>query len=145
MKSNIWLLLSLSIALGVANATTPPTPDNQVLARPYVAQFAQAQTTQIEEPELSAEEQAVLRRKHFVDRQIELRDWKAELDKQDVQLRQDKNSLSSQLRQNKLESKRVRIDRKALKRNTKELQRERNLFDRKEKQRKKMDKILSGS
>jgi len=60
---------------------------------------------------------------------IELRDRRSELDKQSVQLIQGKYELSSQLDQNELERKRVRIDQKAVSRNIKELERERNIFE----------------
>lgn len=145
MKLNIWLLLIFSLALGSVYAADPPALDSQVLASPYIAQFVQAQVPQAEEPELSAEQQAVLQRKEFVDRMIELRDRRSELDKQSVQLVQDKYELSSQLNQNELERKRVRIDQKAVTRNIKELERETNIFTKRDKQRKKIEKMQSGN
>lgn len=148
MNLNIWLLFVITLAIGNTFANTSPALHNQFFPRLSEAQFAQAQTEQTvksEEPELNAEEQAVLQRKEFVERLTELRDKESSLDKQAIQLIQDNSALASQLDQNNLERKRVKIDQKDVKRNIKELEREKKIFDKKDKQRKKIDKMLSGN
>ena len=145
MKKNIWGLVMLALVAGNVFAVATITPRTQALPRYYSAQFAQAQTPVIEEPVLSAEEQAIEQRKDFVDRLTELRDRESSLDKQAIELIQSNSALASQLDQNNLERKRVKVDQKDVKRNIKELEREKNIFDKKDKQRKKIEKLMSGN
>ncbi|MBL0063006.1 MAG: hypothetical protein IPP40_16370 [bacterium] len=142
MKKNIWVLVMFALVAGNSFAAATITPRNQMIPRYYNAQYAQAQVQQTPEPVQSAEEQAVVQRKEFVDRLTELRDRESSLDKQAIQLIQDNSALASQLDQNNLERKRVKVDQKDVKRNIKELQKEKNIFDKKDKKRMKMDKLM---
>ncbi len=144
-NKNIWIMVMLALVAGNVFAATTIKPQTQMLPRYCNAQYAQAQTQVVEEPVLSAEEQAVVQRKDFVDRLTELRDRESSLDKQAIQLIQDNSALASQLDQNNLERKRVKVDLKDVKRNIKELEREKNIFDKKDKQRKKIEKLMSGN
>lgn len=145
MKKNIWGLVMLALVVGNVFAAATIKPRVQALPRYYNAQYAQAQAQQTPEAVQTAEEQAVEQRKEYVDRLTELRDKKSSLDKQAIQLIQDNSALASQLDQNNLERKRVKIDQKDVKRNIKELEREKNIFDKKDKQRKKIEKLMSGN
>ncbi len=144
-KKNIWIMIMLALIAGNVFAATTIKPQTQTLPRYYNAPNAQTQTQVVEEPVLSAEEQATVQRKEFVDRLTELRDKESSLDKQAIQLIQDNSALASQLEQNNLERKRVKVDLKDVKRNIKELEREKNIFDKKDKQRKKIEKLMSGN
>jgi chromosome segregation ATPase len=143
MKYSMWIIafIALTVSLGFAATTDNPGQTTQV--QKEIVQVTQAQPSG-DQP-VSAEGQAEVKRKEFVDRLTALRDRESDLDRQAIALRQELENLQSRMEQAKLELKRVKVDQKDVQRNFKELEREKKIFDKKDKLRKKMDKLQSGN
>jgi chromosome segregation ATPase len=143
MKCSMWIIAVIALLISNGFSATKDNPGQTTQVQKEIAQVTQAQPS--EDQPVSAEGQAEVKRKEFVDRLIELRDRESELDKQTIMLRQEYENLQSRLKQIKLELKRVRVDQKDVQRNIKELEREKKVFDKKDERRKEMDKLQSGN
>lgn len=145
MKCSVWILAVIVSTTSIGFAAVTDTPRDQMKAGQENVQLAKMQTGQSQAKPLSAEGQAEVKRKEFVDLMTVLKDRESELDRQTITLRQEASNLQSRMEQVKLELKRVRVDQKEVQRNIRELDRERKIFDKKDKQRKIIEKMQSGN
>jgi hypothetical protein len=120
-------------------------PRDQIKAHQGLVQIAFMYSGPGYDLPISDEGKAEVKRKEFIDRLIELRGQDSILEMQTFELNQENFNMLSQLEQNQLKLKQVKVDRKDVRRTIKELEREKQLFDKKDSLRKKMDKSQSAN
>jgi TolA-binding protein len=145
MKWTVWILVVIVLIVSSAPAATMDFPRGPMKLRPNYVQIAFIHNGISFDLPISAEGKAKVKQREFMNRLSELKGKYSDLEMQTFELNQENLDMQSQLEQNTLELKQVEIDRKGVRRTIKELEREKNIFDKKDRLRKKTDQSQFGN
>jgi len=137
MKYSMWMTVVIGWMVSCGYAATMDIPRDKIPAHQDSIQIALIQNGLGQDMPISAEGTTDAKRKAYMDRLTELKGHDSDLDLQTFELNQENFDMRSQLEQNELELKQVKIDQVALRRTIKELEREQSQFDKKDSLRKK--------
>jgi hypothetical protein len=140
MKYSMWMIGVIGWIVSNGFAATMDIPRERMAAHQNRVQIALIQNGPGQDMPISAEGIVEAKRKAYIDRLTELRGHDSDLDMQKFELNQENFDMQSQLEQNQLILKQVKIDQIAVRRTIKELEREKSQFDKMDRQRKKTGK-----
>jgi hypothetical protein len=140
MKYSIWMIAVIVWTVSNGFSVAMDIPRDQMRTHQDFIQIAFMYNGPGYDMPISTEGKAEAMRKEFMDKLSELRGKDSDLEMQTFKLNQENFDMQSQLEQNELELKQVKFDWKDVQRVIKEIEREKHLFDKKDKLRKSVDK-----